>query len=57
MFASMPKPFDQTIRGGDDSDGRKALDAVIDALAQQTDLLAALGLALGYEVPVKPVDR
>lgn len=54
---AMPQPFDQAIRGADDSKGRKALDACIDSLAQQTDLLAALGLALGFEVPVKPSDR
>lgn len=54
---AVPQPFDQAILGDDDQKGRKALDACIESLAQQTDLLAALGLELGFEVPVKPSDQ
>jgi putative iron-regulated protein len=54
---AIPKPFDQAILGKDDSKGRRAVLAAMTALETQTDLLAALGLALGYRIPIRPSGK
>lgn len=51
---AMPVPFDQAILGEDDAPGRRAVLAAIESLEAQTDLLAALGLRLGWVIPIRP---
>ena len=53
-LAAIPQPFDQAMRGSDDEPGRKAIATAMDLLADQADLLAALALSLGYEIPIRP---
>jgi putative iron-regulated protein len=45
--------FEQVIQGGDDSEGRAAMLALVDSLQAQGDLIAELGSALGYEISLE----
>ncbi len=51
---AMSKPFDQAIRASDDSRERKSVLEALEALETQSDLLAGLGLTLGFEIALKP---
>lgn len=55
-LAAIPVPFDQAILGADDAPGRRAVLAAIEALEAQTESLAALGLKLGFVIPVRPAE-
>src|SRR5262249_1504668 len=50
----IPPPFDRAIRAEDGSPPREALLAAITALEHQAESFAALGLAWGYRVPLRP---
>lgn len=54
-IVGMPVPFDAAIRGRapEDPERERVLAALL-ALEQQAELLAALGLALGFEVAIQP---
>ena len=47
----------QTLRAAKDSSAHHKLEAAVTALEAQTDRLAALALALGFEVPLAPGGR
>jgi putative iron-regulated protein len=47
---AIPRPFDQAIQGADDSPGRVAIQAAIDALNRQTDGIADSAAALGISI-------
>jgi putative iron-regulated protein len=53
-MAALPVPFDQGILGKDETPSRRAVLAAIEALEFQTEVLAALALELGFEIPVEP---
>jgi putative iron-regulated protein len=48
----IPPPFDQAILGSDDTPGRRAIAAAIQALNVQTDQIAACAEALGVPISV-----
>ncbi len=54
---AIPSPFDVAMRGADDSPGRLAIRAAMDALDAQAELLAIAGQAFGFELPVHPGGR
>jgi putative iron-regulated protein len=47
-------PFDQAIRGEDGTPARLAVLDALDALEAQTDSLAKLAAALGFEIAIEP---
>ncbi len=51
---AIPAPFDQAVQGDDNAPGRQAILEAIEALEVQAEALAALGLELGYRIPLKP---
>jgi putative iron-regulated protein len=51
---ALPVPFDQAILGADDAPGRRAVLAALLALERQTETLAALALAFGFEIALHP---
>lgn len=51
---AIPQPFDRAMRGDDDSEGRRAIDAAIRALEEQTDALLIVGKELGHDLPLEP---
>jgi putative iron-regulated protein len=51
---AIPPPFDRAIQGPDDSPGRRAVLAAVEALEAQAESLAALGLLLGSDIPLVP---
>lgn len=53
-IAAIPHPFDQAFLGADDTKGRKAILAAIEALERQTEALTFAGHALGFDLPLRP---
>lgn len=53
-LAELPGPFDQLIGASDGSDESRALEHAISMLEQLAEALAALGLRLGFEIPLVP---
>ena len=51
---AIPQPFDQAFLGADDSKGRGAIRAAIEALEQQAEAIAIAGRLLGHELPMRP---
>lgn len=51
---AIPAPFDTAMRGSDDSPGRIAIRAAIEALEQQAELLSIAGKRLGFDLPLQP---
>lgn len=54
---AIPSPFDAAMRGADDSPGRLAIRAAMDALDAQAELLSIAGQVFGFELPVHPGGR
>jgi putative iron-regulated protein len=54
---AIPSPFDQAMRGADDTPGRIAIRAALDALDAQAELLSIAGQTFGFELPVHPGGR
>jgi putative iron-regulated protein len=50
----IPAPFDQACLGADDTPGRRAVRAAIEALERQAEAIAIAGRALGFDLPVRP---
>jgi putative iron-regulated protein len=47
-------PFDRAIGAGDDTPERRAVLVALEALEAQTDSLARLSAALGFEIAIEP---
>ena len=50
----MPVPFDQAILGDEQAPGRRAVLLALTSIERQAETLAALALALGYEIGMHP---
>lgn len=51
---AIPAPFDQACLGADDSPGRIAIRAAIEALERQAEAIAIAGRVFGHELPLRP---
>jgi len=49
---NIPKPFEKSIAGDDESPGRKAIQAALTALNEQGDALGAAAAAIGITITV-----
>jgi putative iron-regulated protein len=53
-LSELPTPFDRLLRAEDGSTEREALLATIETLENEAEALAALGLELGFDIPMVP---
>ncbi|HYC79008.1 MAG TPA: imelysin family protein [Planctomycetota bacterium] len=53
-LAGLPQPFDRALKAAEGAPERRALERAQAALEEQADALAAVGRALGYDLPLKP---
>lgn len=51
---AIPRPFDNAITSPEGAPARVALLSAIEALEAQAELASAAGVALGFEVPIRP---
>jgi putative iron-regulated protein len=51
---AIPAPFDQAFLGDDETVGRRAIRAAMEALERQAEAIVLAGLVLGYELPLEP---
>lgn len=56
-IVAIPRPFEDAIAGDDDSEGRAAIRAALDALNVQAQSLADGALALGYTIQVEDPEE